>query len=347
MYNTDIYQFAFGEIGRGVLIFMDQKRIYYFDNLKGVLILLVVAGHFIEHSWSVYTGHLSLWIMLWTCIYSFHMPAFSMVSGYFLGKSSRNPLKKIPKVLFLYFLSCLLYTLRNVYHGKRFRLRPEIPRYGMWYLLFLAYAYVLVLLLRKLRAWIAISLAFLAALAAGFFPQIAGNWGIGQTFFFMPYLIIGFYAPLDHIALLSRKHRKIVLPLFLLCMAGLSVFTKVPGFSRSFFRGSDSAYLVLFDDAWKGLLVRSCVYLLGLFLIFLLLGLIPEKKTPFALVGRHTLLILMVHTYFLRNILPEFTTIPWIQALPYFVQLFLLAILIFVVCVLFSFLQYQIRGERD
>ena len=53
------------------------------DNLKALLIFLVVFGHVMEavmaHSGAAYA--------LTCIIYSFHMPMFAMVSGYFFAKS--------------------------------------------------------------------------------------------------------------------------------------------------------------------------------------------------------------------------------------------------------------------
>ncbi len=54
-----------------------RKRIYWLDNAKWFLILLVVMGHAIQHT---YTDFDQKW--LFRAIYSFHMPAFMAVSGY-------------------------------------------------------------------------------------------------------------------------------------------------------------------------------------------------------------------------------------------------------------------------
>lgn len=54
-----------------------RKRIYWLDNAKWFLILLVVLGHAIQHT---YTDFDQKW--LFRAIYSFHMPAFMAVSGY-------------------------------------------------------------------------------------------------------------------------------------------------------------------------------------------------------------------------------------------------------------------------
>ena len=55
------------------------ERDYLWDNIKAVLIFFVVAGHVLEMS-KLHTG---LAVFADNFIYSFHMPAFVFVSGYF------------------------------------------------------------------------------------------------------------------------------------------------------------------------------------------------------------------------------------------------------------------------
>lgn len=54
-----------------------NHRLHYIDNLKGVLILLVVLGHCIQATNMDYDHDL-----VSRYIYSFHMPLFMCVSGF-------------------------------------------------------------------------------------------------------------------------------------------------------------------------------------------------------------------------------------------------------------------------
>lgn len=54
-----------------------KKRIYKYDNVKALLIFLVVIGHMTTDY--VSDSHMVRWVTLW--IYSFHMPAFIFLSG--------------------------------------------------------------------------------------------------------------------------------------------------------------------------------------------------------------------------------------------------------------------------
>lgn len=54
-----------------------------FDFIKGVLIILVVLGHVIQGLYGI--DNPDVWEnLLFTIIYTFHMPLFIFISGYFL-----------------------------------------------------------------------------------------------------------------------------------------------------------------------------------------------------------------------------------------------------------------------
>ena len=57
------------------------QRIYYLDNLKGLLIILVILGHAIQFTIPEYRDNLAFRL-----IYSFHMPLFFFISGYLANR---------------------------------------------------------------------------------------------------------------------------------------------------------------------------------------------------------------------------------------------------------------------
>lgn len=68
-----------------------QKRLFYLDVMKGILIILVILGHSIQDTISDYQNN-----FLFRFIYSFHMPLFFAISGYltFKNKYDKTLLKK-------------------------------------------------------------------------------------------------------------------------------------------------------------------------------------------------------------------------------------------------------------
>ena len=76
---------------------INTNRSAYWDNMKGVLMLLVVFAH-ILFQLQDYSDTINCTV---DYIYMFHMPAFVFISGYF-GKSERShSFESIIKLVFL------------------------------------------------------------------------------------------------------------------------------------------------------------------------------------------------------------------------------------------------------
>lgn len=59
---------------------MIVQRLDWIDALKSILIIIVIWGHLIQY----YSGETEFWEnSIWEIIYSFHMPLFIFISGYF------------------------------------------------------------------------------------------------------------------------------------------------------------------------------------------------------------------------------------------------------------------------
>lgn len=93
------------------LVVKVKERSLLFDNIKTVLIILVVLGHALEeisleHEYGIIRA----------CIYSFHMPAFIFISGYFSGGGMQTKVKKlllIVEYLISYLIPFMSYGLKK------------------------------------------------------------------------------------------------------------------------------------------------------------------------------------------------------------------------------------------
>jgi fucose 4-O-acetylase-like acetyltransferase len=136
-----------------------RQRLTYIDHLKGISILLVVVGHFIQYNTSDSKDS-----GLFNFIYSFHMPLFMFISGY-IGYITINTsifknyinfiLKKGRALLIPFFAWPLivdsLFFNPNLHFDLYGRFRDLLydPRTGLWflwYLFFLTILYSLFLL---------------------------------------------------------------------------------------------------------------------------------------------------------------------------------------------------------
>lgn len=88
-----------------------ERRIEYFDGIKGLAIFLVVLGHVLQRSFGQHVN------IFETIIYSFHMALFMFVSGYFSYSRNKSNtdilkfiLKKIRQLIIPFFLIGGLYS---------------------------------------------------------------------------------------------------------------------------------------------------------------------------------------------------------------------------------------------
>src|SRR5690625_4591429 len=78
-----------------------MQRDSFYDNARVGLIFLVVFGHLLQPYTDLSTGSQTLYSL----IYTFHMPAFILISGFFVkGSSKANYIKNLIKKLFLPYL---------------------------------------------------------------------------------------------------------------------------------------------------------------------------------------------------------------------------------------------------
>lgn len=110
-----------------------EKRIFALDNLKGILIILVVVGHCIQFTTNEFDN-----VALFRFIYAFHMPLFMWVSGfvnYRDGATNLSILKRRAMQLALPFLAWTLFhalTTRNPHHLVDVFFNPTLSVWFVW-----------------------------------------------------------------------------------------------------------------------------------------------------------------------------------------------------------------------
>ncbi|MCM1070480.1 MAG: acyltransferase family protein [Bacteroides sp.] len=184
---------------------MGVSRNLKLDSIKGFLIVLVVFGHFIE-------PHIdnSLFLGAYLSIYSFHMPLFVILSGYFF-----NPFQ--PKEKFRWNLMRLCETF-TVFQLLRFVLLARNgdvsissviePYWILWYIFSLIvwrlvtkglYSKFNSLNLKQLLAF-----ALCASLVAGVVP-LRNELAFQRTFYYYPFFIIGMIVKRESVGEFSWK----------------------------------------------------------------------------------------------------------------------------------------------
>ena len=200
-----------------------KQRIYRYDNVKALLIFLVVLGHMTTDY--VSDSHLVRWTTLW--IYTFHMPAFIFLSGlvhkhYITEERASQGIKgetrmRWDKVIgfFLcgYGLKVFLQftrTLMGQHPLWHWIEEPGIP----WYLFVMAEYEILFYLMRRLdgrvKPWMMITGAFALSAAVGYFPAVNDTFCLSRMINFLPIYMIGYYLDMKTFdSLIEKKLYKI------------------------------------------------------------------------------------------------------------------------------------------
>ena len=181
---------------------LGKQRDYYFDNLKAVLIFLVIMGHLVRRI------RTDLFFEVRDFIYLFHMPLF-IVSGYFskgFYKGGKYRWYKLINFLILFVLYVTLVQFSYViFQHDAFNPKAYIIQSGApWYLLCMFYWYALIPLARKLPGWILIPLSLIPSALAGCFPQIGTFLCLSRAIIFWPFFLMGYYCTHGQIERLRR-----------------------------------------------------------------------------------------------------------------------------------------------
>ena len=186
-----------------------KKKIRYniLDNFKGLLIFLVVLGHFLyEHS--IY--HKKSFInTIVKYIYIFHMPSFIFCSGFLSKSENSRSFTTLSKLILIYLIfnfshGYILYLYRN----EKFRLL--YPYNSFWYLLCIIYWRFSIKYFAN--QYCSISISFIISILIGFWREITSEFSLKRTFSFFPYFLIGSKISKDtfHKILENRKRFQII-----------------------------------------------------------------------------------------------------------------------------------------
>ncbi|MCQ2563557.1 MAG: acyltransferase family protein [Mogibacterium sp.] len=266
-----------------------KQRDPYFDNLKGVLIILVAAGHCLNlyRDSNVYCNY------LFHLIYAFHMPLFFYISGYFsknVDKVSRKAFETliIPAIPFE-----LLYYLMHVV-TKADNTQPLLtPVFAYWFCFALFFCRMLLPYLTRIR-WI-VPVTFALALAAGFNADINEYMTLSRFLCMLPFFMLGYYTTRDRME--SIRKMNAALPVILGIAFAAAVFALLR------FTGYDLGFTLRAPYSGKeGILFRGFQFLIAVPLSLLVMKLTPQGKSYLSVMGQKTLQIYFLHFYIVTAI---------------------------------------------
>ncbi|HSI76282.1 MAG TPA: acyltransferase family protein [Lunatimonas sp.] len=166
----------------------NKKRIEYIDALKGFAIFLVLWGHSLQY---LKNGYDAFQNPVFEFIYSFHMPLFFMISGFFFRSSLKLNIKdylvkKSLQLLLPCFVWAILFFIQGIIidtiEGREYFFNNWLDvvkhilasTWGVWFLreLFISYLIAYVSLKLFKNAWLACVLSISLVLISPFLAEL-------------------------------------------------------------------------------------------------------------------------------------------------------------------------------
>ena len=279
----------------------NYDRDCFLDNLKFLLMILVVVGHFgLKLSYIPYIRYLTYYI------YIFHMPCFIFTSGFLAKKMNLAGKLRVDKIMNI-MVMYLLFKTGNVLLGYAFHENISFSLFrdtsAPWYLIALCIWYLLVPLIERIKPCYLIIGSFLIGLVLGYIGSIKDIFSLSRVFVYFPFFIIGFYLPVDKLReFLNRRLRLFAITMMIVTLILVLVYGEdlKPVAKVIYAALPYASYLE--DMAPYGFIIRAIWYLLAIILSVSFLLLVPRCQLLFSKYGSRTMQIYMTHIWF-RNAL--------------------------------------------
>lgn len=272
-----------------------MQREAYFDNARLFLIFFVVFGHLIQPL----TSEVAYINTIYHWVYTFHMPAFIFISGFF-AKGYGNKgyvLNLVKKLIYPYLLFQFIYTIYYFFIGKEdWFATPFYPHWSLWFLFSLFCWHIMLYWFKKLPPIIGILIALELGLVVGYMNGVGHTFSLSRTFVFFPFFLVGYWLTKEQLFKFKLKPVKIAA---LLTMTALAVVIAItPDFSTDWLLGSKSYATVGAPEL--GGLFRLMVYGVAAVMTVSVLAWVPMKQNIFTNIGQKTLYIYLLHGFFIQ-----------------------------------------------
>ncbi|WP_251519521.1 MULTISPECIES: acyltransferase family protein [Staphylococcus] len=309
-----------------------QNRDYFFDSARAVLIMLVVFGHLLQP----YKDENIYLSVLYLTIYSFHMPAFLFISGYFAKNAGKEGyLEKVSKKLLApYFIFFVFFSIYYYLTGKedKVQLDPFDPVFALWFLLTLFFFHIILVIVKNYKPYYVLPIAIIISLLAGYSQDINNYLSFSRTIMFFPVFYIGFLFDQRYTSIFKDK-RLVIIAIEVLILFYL-IYLNHP-INPDWLLG-DSPYMSLegkhdLYSPFKRLLLYFIIFT-SMFAFFVL---IPTGKLFFTYIGRRTMQVYLLHGLII-GVLRGFKIYPFKEHISILTIIYLITVTALIVFVLSS-----------
>ena len=259
-------------------------RFIKLDNVKAVLVFCVVFGHIIGYNTE---DEAPFYQALFLFIYSFHMPLFIFISGYFhKNKDIKN---KIVYYLVLGgMLRIIIFAVNNLILKAPGSLSFLTTDGCAWFLFALAAYTAIEYLLRNYSPKLVLILALILACFAGYDTDIDDFLVLSRIIVFFPFYHAGCCAQRGaaFMNFLKPENKLRRYGYFFICVLALCAWAAICVFNlegvyelRPFFTGRHP-FGEMYSDSFSGLLTRLLCYAITFIAAASVLYLVPDRKIP-------------------------------------------------------------------
>ncbi|WP_306335825.1 acyltransferase family protein [Streptomyces sp. KL118A] len=275
-----------------------KQRDAFFDNAKYLAIVLVAMAH----AWEPLTDHSRAAEALYMTVYTFHMPAFIVISGYFSRSFDMRPdrLKRlVTGIAVPYVIFEIAYTFFKRWAdddpGQPISLLD--PWYLTWFLVAL-FVWRLTVPLWKIVRWpvpLALAIATLAVIS----PDIGDDLDLQRVLQFLPFFVLGLFMKPEYFQLVRRREvRLLSIPVF--ASALLLAYWAAPRMTSAWFYRRDSAQ-ELGAPWWAGVVMTLALFGCSVVLTACFFAWVPRRKMWFTVLGAGTLYGYLLHGFLAKG----------------------------------------------
>ena len=260
------------------------NRDYVFDNIKGLLIILVVFGHLLAGDGN---ANMNLYGITHYLIYAVHMPMFIFISGYF-SKSDYSLKKFIKGILIPYISFDIIFNLFNLVGGGDYNFIIIIADNVYWYILCIG----LMRLLNKYTKNSIIVVIVSVIISFISFRAPENIWRIlslGRVFLLYPLFYIGVNLTPNNL-LVFKKHKVLSIVTTVICfiIEFVLLYYEITSTHWATHNQPTSVTDLLLKYLFMGVFTFGCF--IGLF------ALSPNRKIPLlSKCGRNSVMIYLIH----------------------------------------------------
>ncbi len=273
------------------------KRDPWLDNVKMVLVTIVVVGHAV-----VLLPSSGLKSQVYDFIYYVHIPAFVLITGY-LSRSfrwSRRHLTSlvttllVPYIVFEWLMASFrIHVTHEVESLDRLWLNPHWP---MWYLIVLLMWRLLTPIL-KLH-WVFVPIAIGVSMLAGL--RDTELFDINRMLGLLPFFVIGLHLPKVALSAARARWSGLAGVVVLLLIWWLAAHTDAHWSTEwLYYRTS---YDALGSSLGNGAWTRLRLLVIALAGIFAVLSLIPSRRSFLTAMGAWTMVVYLFHGFVIRYV---------------------------------------------